>query len=222
MAWIRAAGFEGECSLAGGGTDLVGGEALVDGLGALEAVEAGGGEDEGVALALLEFAEAGVDVAADFDEGDVGAEGEDLGAAAGAGGADAAAGGEGVERPVGLADPDVAGVGAFGDGGEGELRGELGGEIFEGVDGEVDAAFFEGFFDLLDEDAFAVEVGRWDEAGLLHAVAGGADDFEFDVVAGVAEGVEDVVGLPEGELGASGADADGIAGIIVLGTHIPI
>ena len=72
---------------------------------------------------LLEFAEAGVDVAADFDEGDVGAEGEDLGAAARAGGADAASGGEGVESPVVLADPDVAGVGAFGDGGEGELGG---------------------------------------------------------------------------------------------------
>ena len=124
-----------------------------------------------------------------------------------------------MEGPVLLADPDVAGVGAFGDGGEGELRGEFGREVFEGVDGEVDAAFFEGFFDFLDEDAFAVEVWRRDEAGLLHAVAGGADDFEFDVVAGVAEGVEDVVGLPEGELGASAADADGVAGIVVLAAH---
>ena len=66
------------------------------------------------------------------------------------------------------------------------------------MDGEVDAALFEGFFDLFDEDALAVEVWRRDEAGLLHAVAGGADDLEFDVVAGVAESVEDVVGLPEG------------------------
>jgi len=74
-------------------------------------------------LTLLQLAQAGVDVAADFDEGDVGAEGEDLGAAARAGGADAASGGEGVEGPVGLADPDVAGVGALWDGGEGELRG---------------------------------------------------------------------------------------------------
>jgi len=40
------------------------------------------------------------------------------------------------------------------------------------------------------------------------------------VVAGVAEGVEDVVGLPEGELGASGADADGVAGIVVLAAHV--
>ena len=95
----------------------------MDGFGALEAVEAGGGEDEGVALALLEFAEAGVDVAADFYEGEVGAEGEELGLAAWAGGADAAVFREGVEGPVRFADPDVTGVGAFGDGGEGELRG---------------------------------------------------------------------------------------------------
>ncbi len=125
------AGFEGEGSLAGCGADLFGGEAVMDRFGALEAVEAGGSEDEGVTLALLEFAETGVDVAADFDEGDVGAEGEDLGAAAWAGGADAASGGEGVERPVLLADPDVAGVGALGDGGESELRGEFCWEVFE-------------------------------------------------------------------------------------------
>ena len=64
--------------------------------------------------------------------------------------------------------------------------------------GEIDAAFFEGFFDLLDEDSFAVGACGRDEAGLLHAVTGGTDDFELDVVAGVAEGVEDVVRLPEG------------------------
>jgi hypothetical protein len=28
-----------------------------------------------------------------------------------------------------------------------------------------------------------------------------------------------VVGLPKGELGASAADADGVAGIVVLATH---
>ena len=124
-----------------------------------------------------------------------------------------------MERPVIFADPDVAGVGAFGDRGEGELWGEFCGEIFQAVDGEVDASFFEGFFDFFDEDAFAVEVWRLDEAGLLHAVASGADDLELDVVAGVTERVEDVVGLPEGELRASAADADGVAGSVVLTAH---
>ena len=76
------------------------------------------------------------------------------------------------------------------------------------MDGEIDAALFEGFFDFLNEDALPVEIWRWDEAGLLHAVAGGSNDFEFGLIAGVAESVEDMVGLPEGELGASAADAD--------------
>jgi hypothetical protein len=87
------------------------------------------------------------------------------------------------------------------------------------VNGEVDAAFFEGFFDFFDEDALAVEVWRRDEAGLLHAVASGADNLELYVVAGVAKGVEDVVSLPEGELGASATDANRAVGVAVLAAH---
>jgi hypothetical protein len=214
-----ATGLDSESSLARGGAKLVRGKALMDPLGALEAVEASGGEDESIALSGGEFLEARVDVASNFDELDVRTEGKELGAAAGAGGADGSTEGQGVEGPVRLADPDVTGVGAFGDGGEGELRGQLGREIFERVDSEVDAPFFESFFDFFDEDAFAVEVGRRDEAGLLHAVAGGAYDLEFDVVAGIAERIEDVIGLPEGKLGASGANADGILRVVVLATH---
>src|ERR1700737_2573496 len=115
----------------------------------------------------------------------------------------------------------LPGGGGWGPGGGPRgLGGYFGGEGFEGVDRDVDAAFFKGLFDLLDEDAFAVEVGRRDEAGLLHAVAGGADDFELDVVAGVTEGVEGVVGLPEGELRASGADADWVARVVVFAAHV--
>ena len=113
-----------------------------------------------------------------------------------------------MERPEGLAHEGVAGIGAGGDGGEGEARVERGGEVFERVDGEIDAAGGERFFDFLDEDALAVETRGRDEAGVLHAVAGGADDFDFDGVARGAEEGGDVVGLPEGELRAPGADAD--------------
>lgn len=84
---------------------------------------------------------------------------------------------------------------------------------------EIDTAFFEGFLDFFDEDAFAVEVWRRDEARLLHAVDCGANNFDLSVIASVTEGVEDMVGLPEGKLGASGADADGILRVIVLATH---
>ena len=41
---VRCAGFQGQSSLPGRGTELVDGEALVDPLGAAKAVQAGGGE----------------------------------------------------------------------------------------------------------------------------------------------------------------------------------
>ncbi len=84
------ASLEGERALAGCGAELVEGKTLVDRFGAVEAVEAGAGEDEGVTVAGVELAESGVDVAAELDELHVGAQGEELGAAAWAGGADAA------------------------------------------------------------------------------------------------------------------------------------
>ena len=94
----------------------------------------------------------------------------------------------------------------------------VGGEVLEGVDGEIDAAVGEGFFDLLDEDSGAVggrPSGGGDEGGVLHAVACGADDFDFDRVAVRAELRGDVVGLPERELRAARADADGLSAHMV-------
>ena len=82
------------------------------------------------------------------------------------------------------------------------------------MDGEVDAVGGEGVFDFLDEDAFTVkrravlECGGWAERGVLHAVAGGADDLDGDFVAAGAEEIRDMVRLPECELGAACADAE--------------
>ncbi len=50
-------------------------EALANPLGLFEAVKAGGGEQDCVDLALGEFAQAGIDVAAKFNGLDVGTEG---------------------------------------------------------------------------------------------------------------------------------------------------
>src|SRR6185437_1123938 len=129
----------------------------------------------------------------------------DLRAAARAGGADARADGQRVERPELVTHEGVARVGAARDGGECEARVEFGGQVFQRVDGEVDLAGGEGFFDLLDEDAF----GEGGFSGrLLKAVAGGADDLDGDLVAEGGELLGDVVGLPECELGAAGAYTD--------------
>jgi hypothetical protein len=47
---FRVASLDGERSLARSGTEFIGSEPLVDPLGALETIEACGGQDEGVAL----------------------------------------------------------------------------------------------------------------------------------------------------------------------------
>ena len=61
-----------------------------------------------------------------------------------------------MQRPVLLAHPGVASVDARRDGSEGKTRVELGGQVLQGVDGEVDAAAGERLLDLLDEDALAI------------------------------------------------------------------
>src|SRR5579875_1538316 len=82
------------------------------------------------------------------------------------------------------------------------------------MDGEIDSAGRQGVFDFLDEDALGVERGAVfkgcgrAKGRILHAVAGGANDLDGDVVATAAQLVGDVVGLPERELGAARADAN--------------
>jgi protein SCO1/2 len=186
----------------------------VDGFGAAEAVQSRAGEDERVRLAFTPLAQPCVDVAAHLDEADVRAEGEDHRLAARAGGRDGGARRQHVQAPVVFADEGVAGVGSRGDGGELEAQVDLRWQVFERMDGQVDATGGERVFDLLDEDARAIrrETLRRGKAGVLHAVADGADDLEFYRVAERAELRGDVVGLPERELGAARADTDGGVG----------
>lgn len=220
---VWCAGFKSERTLARSGRELVDGEALMDVLGAAEAVETGAREYESIALTLLPFAEAGVDVAAHGNELEIRAQGEDHGLAARAGGGDTRAGGQHVQAPVIFADEGIACIGTGRNGGESEARIEQRGEIFERVHGEVDAAGGESVLNLLDEDAGAVGretverraisvVGGCDKSGVLHTIADGADHFDLDGMAERTELRGDVVGLPERELGAARTDAkDGYA-----------
>jgi len=183
-------------------------------LGVAEAIETSASQNESVGLAFRPLAQPRVDVAAHLDEADVWAQGEDHGLAAGTGGGDSGVRGKHVQAPVFLADESIASVDARRDGGEGEARVKGRWEIFERVDGEVDAADKESVFDLFDEDAFGLEGsavlegGGGDEAGVLHAVADGADDLDFYRVAVAAELRGDVVGLPQGKLRAAGSNSN--------------
>ena len=82
LGCVGTSGLEREGALAGCGTELVDSETLMDVRGAIEAIETGGGEDQCIGLTLLPFAEAGIDVASQFDEAEVGAQREEHGLAA--------------------------------------------------------------------------------------------------------------------------------------------
>src|SRR5205085_716587 len=62
-------GFDGESALSDGGAHDVGGQDFGDAVGPAEALQSGGGEEDSVVLAFVEFAQAGVEVATDgFDD----------------------------------------------------------------------------------------------------------------------------------------------------------
>jgi len=201
-----------ERALSGGGEHFV--EAEHGHFGFIKqsgAAEAGGGEDDGVELAIAEFAKAGVDVAADGIDHEIGAVMEKLGATARRAGADFGAGRE-VGDGLGFeGDQHIPWIFALGDGAEGEIGlidERLGDrDVLEGVDGEVDGAFEQGALELLGEDAFAAELVE----GLVDdGVAGGLEDDQLDgevfVFVDFFQGGGDELGLGLGEERAACAE----------------
>ncbi len=105
-------------------------------------------------------------------------------------------------------DEDVAGVGAFADGAEGEAGGEFGGEVLEAVDGDIGAVLEEGDFEFLGEKSLGEAFTLLGEGGGLELVASGLDDFKLEGKAregGAALGENDV-GLREGQGTSAGCD----------------
>lgn len=90
---IVGAGFKAERALTGGGTDMLWRDALTEPVGFFQAIQAGGGEQDGIDLALGELAQARVHVAAKFNGFKIRPQGKQLRAAAQATGAEASADG---------------------------------------------------------------------------------------------------------------------------------
>ncbi len=104
-----------------------------------------------------------------------------------------------------MGDEGVARIGALEHGDEVQALGQRGGHVLEAMHCEVHLARQERFLDLLQEGALPPD-GL--EPSVLHAIAGGRDDLDGDVV---AEGLEpgfDVLGLPEREQAPPRADTD--------------
>jgi hypothetical protein len=160
---VGAEDFDADGSLTGGWEHEVGGDDGGVELGGVvregiveetEADETGAGEDEGIGGWVVgDLADAGGDIAADVGDGEVRAEETELAGSADRAGGDDGTVGEPVETAGVFADEDVFDWGAWEDGGDAEAVGEESGDVFERVDGGVDGAGAEGFFEFLSEDA---------------------------------------------------------------------
>src|ERR1051326_6236687 len=149
---------------------------------------------------------------------EVGADGFELRLAAQAGGADPGAVRQVFDLRIVARAEGVARVFPFCDGNDLEPWGEFGGEIFQGVDSQIDAPGREGFFDFFGEHALGAYFG---EGHVGDLVTGGMNNFNFDFVAAGAEQRGNVVGLPKGELGAARADAQ-LSRVAVSGNHFRV
>src|SRR5215475_14045196 len=99
----------------------------------------------------------------------------------------------------------IARILALGNGGDFESLGEFSGQVLQRMDGQIDFACGEGFFDFFGEHALRPDLGEGDVGDL---VAGGVDDFDLDLVPTGTQQSGYVVGLPESELRTAGADAE--------------
>jgi len=206
--------FGGNGALANGGKKNVGRESFGDAIAPTEAVETGFGEEDGVVFTALGFAEASVNVAAKFADVEVGPQVAKLGLSAKAAGADAGAMAEVGKSCATGGDQAIAHIFAAEDGGKRQAGVDLGGNVFDTVDGDIDRFVEQRVFKFLDEDAFAANLGQ---GRVGEFVALRLDDDNFGFHAGGGEkAFADVLGLPFGEQAAAGADAKGSHGLSFL------
>ena len=104
-------------------------------------------------VALEELAEACAHVASDFHCLEIGAQKEELIFAAQAGGGDNGPQRQSLPTAVVFRGQAVGVVLALKDGSHDELRREFGGEVFQAVDGGMDFAAQQGFFEFLGEES---------------------------------------------------------------------
>jgi hypothetical protein len=200
-------------TLGDGGEHFLGCYGGAGDVGHAEARQAGHGEEGRVGDAFVEFAHPGLDVAAEFDEMQVGAAQRELGAAAEGGGADGCALGEVGDRGKSGGDEGIANVGAGEVAVEDQALGLLGRHVLHRMDGDVDGPVEKGILDFAREQALAADLTQ---RLVLDLVASDLDDHDFEGVFRQREGRHQAAAgfmrLPQGEGGASGADLQGTCG----------
>ncbi len=173
-------------------------DGAADALREAEPDQAGGGEDHRVVFALVQLAQTGVDVAAQRADLQVGPAVGELALAAQAGGAHHRALRQLVQRGMAVADEGVARVLALHDHRQVQPLGQLHRHVLHGVHRDVGVAFEHARLQLLYEQPLAADLGQRGVEDLV-ALGAHAQDFHLQARMGGAQGVGDVLGLPQGE-----------------------
>ena len=94
---------------------------------------------------------------------------------------------------------------AFRDRRDFKSRWQLSRQVFQRMHGEINSPGGQGFFNLFGEHPLGA---NHRERNISNLVAGSMDDFNLNFVPARAQQCGNMVGLPEGELRAAGADAE--------------
>ena len=156
-------------------------------------------------MPLRELGQPGVYVAAKLNVFEVGTPRAQLGLAAQAAGAHHRSRRQRVESTIALRDQHIARIGSLGNRRQRELLTQLRGQIFQAMHRQIDGLRQQRVFNLAGEHALGADRGKGD---VLHAVAGGADDLDRNLMPQLAQRFCNVIGLPQRELRSPGADAD--------------
>ena len=198
-AGVVLAGLDGQGALAGGRGEGLRVERDGRVAGQPEAAQAGGGQDDRVQLAGVDAADPAVDVAADRDQLQVGAEPVQQGDPARAAGPDPGPWGQVVEAGQAVAaEEHVAGVVALGHGGKDQAGDLGGGQVLGRVHGQVGPPVQHRLLHGRGEDALAAEGGRRHVAAPV-ALGDHRDQLDPQLRPGRPQPVDHQPALGEGE-----------------------
>jgi hypothetical protein len=166
------------------------------------------GQDDRVQILLAELAQPGFHVATEVDHPQVRPAVQELGSPAQAARSDDGCGRQVFESLVFLGNERIAGRPPRRDGRQFQARHRDRRQVFQAMDRDVDAIGEEGVLNGLGEDAEAAHRGN---RPVLDHVAVGLDDDDFHGprLDDGPKPIGDVVGLPEGEVAATGAEPKG-------------
>ena len=168
----------------------------------IKAAQACAGEQDRVVVACPQLCEAGIDVAAQVPDRDVGAQSPHLAGASRASRADDRSRLEPRGTRGARGEEDVSRVLAFRHAGDGQAVGQRRRQVLVTVHRDIDAPREQRLLDLLDEDTLPAH-GR--KRAILQSVPGGADDLDPRV----PPRIQETFRLPQGQAAPPAADHDG-------------